>query len=136
MVREVDLIMGLQYLKDQSLYHDIKIDLGKVDGLYKDEGGEYREGPSEHQIDHFDLDDVHDPYRAVMVLSLGQQTLLVDEGVVLGVSQAEDNTPMRIAYNDFGDEMTFPQIYLGQPRSINPNVPSSVVTMAMSECSR
>ncbi|KAH9363179.1 hypothetical protein HPB48_011853 [Haemaphysalis longicornis] len=87
MVRKVDLIIGLQYLKNQSLYHDIRIDLGKVYGLYKDEDGEYREGSHEHQIDHFDidLDDFHDPYKAVMAMPLGQQTLLVDEGVVLAV---------------------------------------------------
>lgn len=125
MVKKVDVIMRLQYWKEQPLYRDMKVEFERVNRLCIAD-----EDALEDVIDGIDmeLDDVHDPYKAAMAMSLGQQTMLMDEDMIIAIVPAENGTPRNIVYNKFAEELTYPQIYLGQPCRINPNIPSSIMT--------
>ncbi|KAH7936791.1 hypothetical protein HPB49_004460 [Dermacentor silvarum] len=74
-------------------------------------------------------EDEPNPMEAALAMSLSQQTLVIDDSNVLVVASGEEITPQ-------AEELSFPQIYLGEPRNINPGSKPSVFTMASSECRR
>lgn len=70
-------------------------------------------------------------------LLIGQQhTLLWDEDKCLEIAPAQNRVPLSIIYDEHAEELSFPDIYLGQPRVFNPEVRVTPFMMATSEIRR
>ena len=70
-------------------------------------------------------------------LLIGQQhTLLWDEDKCLEIAPGQNRTPLSIIYDEFAEELSFPDIYLGQARRFNPDVRVTPFMMATSELRR
>ncbi|XP_072142204.1 uncharacterized protein [Dermacentor andersoni] len=134
MVKKTELLPWLVFLEKSTLYryYGIRISREKADKLCdnmvepSDENAKRIGDPVDH----------HDPMETALAMSLGQQTLIIDDSNVLVVAPGEGITPVSIVYDQHGEELSFPQIYLGEPRNISPDSKPSVCTMASSECRR
>nr|XP_029715803.1 uncharacterized protein LOC109402861 [Aedes albopictus] len=70
-------------------------------------------------------------------LLIGQQhTLLWDEDKCLEIAPGQNRTPLSIIYDEFAEELSFPDIYLGHPRTFKPEVRVTPFMMATSEIRR
>lgn len=70
-------------------------------------------------------------------LLIGQQhTLLWNEDMCLEIAPGQHRTPLSIIYDEFAEELSFPDIYLGHPRTFNPEVRVTPFMMATSELRR
>lgn len=65
-----------------------------------------------------------------------QQTMLWNEGRGLDIAPGQNRVPASSLYDQFAEEITFPQVYLGIPRQIKPGVRATPYTMCMSEIRR
>ncbi|XP_065304810.2 uncharacterized protein [Dermacentor albipictus] len=134
MVKKTELLPWLVFLEKSTLYryYGIRISREKADKLCdkvvepSDENAERIDDPVDH----------HNPMETALAMSLGQQTLIIDDSNVLVVAPGEGITPVSIVYDQHAEELSFPQIYLGEPRNISPDSKPSVYTMASSECRR
>lgn len=62
-------------------------------------------------------------------LSLYQETLFWPEDMILNLAPAAGERPLSLAFDEFAEEMSFPEIYYGQPRSFTQKVnPFAVAT--------
>lgn len=72
-----------------------------------------------------------------MELLIGQQhTLLWNEDKCLEIAPGQNRIPLSIIYDEFAEELSFPDIYLGHPRTFNPEVRVTPFMMATSEIRR
>nr|XP_029713647.1 uncharacterized protein LOC115257831 [Aedes albopictus] len=62
-----------------------------------------------------------------------QQTLLWNEDKCLEIAPAQNRMPLSIIYDEHAEELSFPDIYLGHPRTFNPEVRVTSFMMATSE---
>ncbi|KAH7983719.1 hypothetical protein HPB52_013876 [Rhipicephalus sanguineus] len=134
MVNTDDLRPCLAFLKQSTLYryYGIRISREQMDKVC-----ENLAEPSNENGEHVDYPEDNDnPMETSSAMSLGQQTLVIDDSNVLVIAPGEGVTPLNIAYDEHAEELSFPQIYLGEPRNINPTSKPSVYTMASSECRR
>lgn len=70
-------------------------------------------------------------------LLIGQQhTLLWNEDNCLEIAPGQNRTPLSIIYDEFAEELSFPDIYLGHGRAFNPDVRVTPFMMATSELRR
>lgn len=70
-------------------------------------------------------------------LLIGQQhTLLWNEDKCLEIAPGQNRVPLSIIYDEHAEELSFPDIYLGHPRSFNPDVRVTPFMMATSELRR
>ncbi|XP_058445649.1 uncharacterized protein LOC131426905 [Malaya genurostris] len=70
-------------------------------------------------------------------LLIGQQhTLLWDEDKCLELAPAQNTVPLSIIYDEHAEELSFPEIYLGHPRTFNPDIRVTPYMMATSELRR
>lgn len=83
----------------------------------------------------FDLE-VIDASNEVELLIGQQHTLLWNEDKCLEIAPGQNRTPLSIIYDEFAEELSFPDIYLGYPRSFNPEVRVTPFMMATSEIRR
>ncbi|KAL1417893.1 hypothetical protein MTO96_006034 [Rhipicephalus appendiculatus] len=65
---------------------------------------------------------IDDPIYANRILTLRQETLIWDDTAYLDISPGENITPQNLLYDEHAEELSFPQIYYGHPRRINPEV--------------
>ncbi|XP_037505577.1 uncharacterized protein LOC119381899 [Rhipicephalus sanguineus] len=134
MVKKDELRPWLAFLEQSTLYryYGITISREKMDKVCQNLAE-----PSNENCEHVDCPEDHNnPMEASLAMSLGQQTLVIDDSNVLVIAPREGVTPLNIAYDEHAEELSFPQIYLGEPRNINPASKPSVYTMASSECRR
>ena len=65
-----------------------------------------------------------------------QQTLLWNEDQCLEIAPAQNRRPLSFLYDQHAEELSFPQIYLGKPRTFNPGIKVTQFMMATSEIRR
>lgn len=65
-----------------------------------------------------------------------QQTLMWNEDKCLEIAPAQGKLPLSIIYDEFAEELSFPDIYLGHPRVFRPEVRVTPFMMATSELRR
>ncbi|CAN7985439.1 unnamed protein product, partial [Ixodes pacificus] len=112
LVKKADLILWLQYLLNTKLYkfYNINVDMGALDAIC-----DSLKQPTEDDSDHFEqeLDDIHDPYKVALVISLGQQTMIIADNQTLVMAPGEGERPLNIMDDPHAEELAFSQIYLG-----------------------
>ncbi|XP_062538206.1 uncharacterized protein LOC134206494 [Armigeres subalbatus] len=70
-------------------------------------------------------------------MMIGQQhTLMWNEDKCLELAPAQNQKPLSIIYDEFAEELSFPDIYLGHPRCFNREVHVTAFMMATSEVRR
>lgn len=80
--------------------------------------------------------EVIDPSNEVELLIGQQHTLLWNEDMCLQIAPGQNKTPLSIIYDEFAEELSFPDIYLGHPRTFKPDVRVTSFMMATSEIRR
>ncbi|XP_029708282.2 uncharacterized protein LOC109400233 [Aedes albopictus] len=65
-----------------------------------------------------------------------QQTLLWNEDKCLEIAPGQNRVPLSIIYDEHAEELSFPDIYLGQPRRFNSEIRVTPFMMATSELRR
>ncbi|XP_055632950.1 uncharacterized protein LOC129773377 [Toxorhynchites rutilus septentrionalis] len=88
--------------------------------------------PGSHQIDL----EVIDPSNDTELLIGQQHTLLWDEDKCLEIAPGQNQTPLSIIYDEYAEELAFPDIYLGHPRTFSSEVRVTPFMMATSEIRR
>ncbi|CAN8015237.1 unnamed protein product [Ixodes persulcatus] len=81
MVKNSDLILWLQYLLHTELYKFYnKVDIRAVDVICDN-----LQQPTEDDCNHFEqeLDDIYNPYEVAQVMSLGEQTMIIDDKLTI-----------------------------------------------------
>ncbi|KAH7965749.1 hypothetical protein HPB49_010360 [Dermacentor silvarum] len=79
-------------------------------------------------VDH--AEDLDNPMEAALAISLGQQTVVVDDRKALVMVPGKGKTPVSIVYGEHAEELAFAQIYFGESRKIKPDCKPSVYAMA------
>jgi hypothetical protein len=66
-------------------------------------------------------------------LAAGQRTLLWNENHCLDIAPGQHSTPMNIIYDKYNEELSFPSIYYGHPRTFSMNISVTPYMIATSE---
>lgn len=130
-MRKCDLLPWLKVLCDSTLYkhYNIKCNLIRLDNIIEvDEQDEIESLP--------ECTDLNDPIQVVTAVTLAQHTLIWDEDKFLAIAPGEGKKPLSILYAEHAEELSFPQIYLGEPRWVEASAKPTVFTHAMSEIRR
>lgn len=69
-------------------------------------------------------------------LTLDQHSLVYDEDTVITMAPCEGKRPVSILHDTHTEELSFPQIYLGQARCIAPQAKPTLFSIASSEIRR
>lgn len=77
-----------------------------------------------------------DPENEIELLLGQQQTLMWNEDKCLEIAPGQNRVPLSIIYDEHAEELSFPGIYLGQPRVFKPGVRVTPFMMATSELRR
>lgn len=77
-----------------------------------------------------------DPENEIELLLGQQQTLLWNEDKCLEIAPGQNRIPLSIIYDEHAEELSFPGIYLGQPRVFKPGVRVTPFMIATSELRR
>ncbi|XP_075526543.1 uncharacterized protein LOC142558274 [Dermacentor variabilis] len=130
-VRKCDLLPWLKVLCDSTLYkhYNIKCDFARL--------GDITEVDKQDEIESLpECADLNDPIQAATAMTLAQHTLIWDEDKFLVIAPGEGKKPLSILYDEHAEELSFPQIYLGEPRRVDASAKPTVFTHAMSEIRR
>ncbi|XP_042150314.1 uncharacterized protein LOC120844489 [Ixodes scapularis] len=130
-VRKCDLLPWLKLLCDSTLYkhYNIKCDFARLGDIIEvDEHDEIVLLPQ--------CSDLNDPIQVAAAMTLAQHTLVWDEAKFLAIAPGEGKRPVSILYDEHAEELSFPQIYLGEPRRVDASAKPTVFTHAMSEVRR
>lgn len=104
-------------------YHNIRFNPHTFESL-PPEGQEIDDNEVEKLID---VDDANDPTQCVVAMNASSHTVVYDDACmaglqnhshVLDIAPGEGQTPISLLHDTTGEELSFPQIYLGQPRKI------------------
>ncbi|KAL3218396.1 hypothetical protein MRX96_050728 [Rhipicephalus microplus] len=114
-------------------HYSINVDEGRLERLYRgavapDEDFNVEACP--------DLADLDDPMNVATALTLDQHTLVYDENAVLTMAPGEGKRTVSILYDTHAEELSFPQIYLGQAHCITPEAKPTLFFIASSEIRR
>ncbi|XP_042146305.1 uncharacterized protein LOC120843399, partial [Ixodes scapularis] len=130
-VKKCDLLPWLKLLCDSTLYkhYNIKCDFARLGDIVEvDEHDEIELLPQ--------CSDLNDPIQVATAMTLAQHTLVWDEDKFLAIAPGEGKRPVSILYDEHAEELSFPQIYLGEPRRVDASAKPTVFTHAMSEIRR
>ncbi|XP_040357685.2 uncharacterized protein LOC120841632, partial [Ixodes scapularis] len=130
-VKKCDLLPWLKLLCDSTLYkhYNIKCDFARLGDIVEvDEHDEIELLPQ--------CSDLNDPIQVATAMTLAQHTLIWDEDKFLAIAPGEGKRPVSILYDEHSEELSFPQIYLGEPRRVDASAKPTVFTHAMSEIRR
>ncbi|XP_042143722.1 uncharacterized protein LOC121834054 [Ixodes scapularis] len=130
-VKKCDLLPWLKLLCDSTLYkhYNIKCDFARLGDIVEvDEHDEIELLPQ--------CSDLNDPIQVATAMTLAQHTLVWDEDKFLAIAPGEGKRPVSILYDEHSEELSFPQIYLGEPRRVDASAKPTVFTHAMSEIRR
>ncbi|KAH7977043.1 hypothetical protein HPB52_023225 [Rhipicephalus sanguineus] len=83
-----------------------------------------------------DVTDLDDPTIVATALTLDQHSLVYDEDAVLTIAPGEGKRPVSTLYDTHAEELSFPQVYLGQARCIVPEASPISFSIASSEIRR
>nr|XP_029713677.1 uncharacterized protein LOC109418586 [Aedes albopictus] len=107
--------------------------------LYRHNGITFSED-NLHAIDiHPQVDDAIENLESendIEMLIGQQQTLLWNEDKCLEIAPGQNRVPLSIIYDEHAEELSYPDIYLGQPRRFNPEIKVTPFMMATSELRR
>ncbi|XP_042149867.1 uncharacterized protein LOC121837984, partial [Ixodes scapularis] len=130
-VKKCDLLPWLKLLCDSTLYkhYNIKCDFARLGDIVEvDEHDEIELLPQ--------CSDLNDPIQVATAMTLAQHTLVWDEDKFLAIAPGEGKRPVSILYDEHSEELSFPHIYLGEPRRVDASAKPTVFTHAMSEIRR
>ncbi|XP_040078914.1 uncharacterized protein LOC120850477 [Ixodes scapularis] len=130
-VKKCDLLPWLKLLCDSTLYkhYNIKCDFARLGDIVEvDEHDDIELLPQ--------CSDLNDPIQVATAMTLAQHTLVWDEDKFLAIAPGEGKRPVSILYDEHSEELSFPQIYLGEPRRVDASAKPTVFTHAMSEIRR
>ncbi|CAN7946669.1 unnamed protein product, partial [Ixodes hexagonus] len=111
MVNKSELAPWLSFLEKSPLYrfYGIKVSRERVDKLF-DSLVEPRDQNTERVEDP---EDQHNPVQAALAMSLGEHTLMDDDRNILVMAPGEGRSPLSVVFDEYPEELSFPQIYLG-----------------------
>lgn len=87
-------------------------------------------------VDNTDCIEMIEGDNDVELLIGQQQTLMWNEDKCLEIAPGQNRVPLSIIYDEHAEELSFPDIYLGHPRTFNPDVRVTPFMMATSELRR
>ena len=141
----------LRYLVDQPLYkiYNVQVDWSKLDRRYNtgvsihnkaststvnatDSEQNQRRNENVGEIEGLETERVPESE----VLLARQHTLLWDEDRCLDIAPGQKSTPVNIIYDRYAEDLSFPAIYYGVPRTLNIDVSVTAYMMATSEIRR
>ncbi|KAL3204302.1 hypothetical protein MRX96_041265 [Rhipicephalus microplus] len=114
-------------------HYGINIDEGRLERLYWEAVAPEEDFNVEACPDLADLDD---PMNVATALTLEQNTLVYDENAVLTMAPGDAKRTVSILYITHAEELSFPQIYLGQAQRITPEAKPTSFFIASSEIRR
>lgn len=127
MVKKANIKAWLDYLVQTPLYrfYNITVDEDNLDAIPDDDDEDLDEL---EEID--EIKDLEDPLEYVAARDAVAQTVLLDEATLaadllqqyshfLALAPGEGKTPISLFDDNFAEELSFPQIYLGEPRKVN-----------------
>ncbi|XP_037558151.1 uncharacterized protein LOC119435325 [Dermacentor silvarum] len=114
-------------------YFAITLDASSLDALPDDDAFQLLEDSVETIPQ---CPDVHNPVDACVALNAFEQSVVWDEERYLAIAPGEHRQPLSILYDERAEELSFPQIYLGEPRRVKAEAHPTPFTYATSEIRR
>ncbi|KAH7948973.1 hypothetical protein HPB49_003657 [Dermacentor silvarum] len=114
-------------------YLGITLDASSLDALPDDDAFQLLEDSVETITQ---CPEVHNTVDVCVALNALEQSVVWDEELYLGIAPGEHRQPLSILYYERAEELSFPQIYLGEPRPVKAEVHSTPFTYATSEIRR
>lgn len=130
-VKKSTLKLWLKYLIKTPLYKDNNISINEQFFLDISSNKEHNENSANFEIESMDQTSTETDY-----LLAHQQTLLWNEERILCLAPGQNKRPLSILMDNNAEELSFPDIYLGQPRTFKSDVKVSWFMMATSEIRR
>ncbi|XP_063979337.1 uncharacterized protein LOC135163656 isoform X2 [Diachasmimorpha longicaudata] len=131
-VRKRSIKVWLRYLKDTPLYTSYGV---AVDDRFLNDNNEC-EVADDIVFDEDGDNDILEQIPIGESLIAQQQTLMWDENMYLSIAPGEENVPISLLFDEHAEELSFPQIYLGQFRQFRDGVVATAFMMASSELRR
>ncbi|XP_037958820.1 uncharacterized protein LOC119688206 [Teleopsis dalmanni] len=131
-VRKRSIKVWLRYLKDTPLYTSYDVAL---DDRFLNDNNEC-EVADDIVFDEDGDNDILEQIPIGESLIAQQQTLMWDENMYLSIAPGEGNVPISLLFDEHAEELSFPQIYLGQFRQFRDGVVATAFMMATSELRR
>ena len=127
-VKKSDILPWLMFLVEQPLYKYYKITV---------DWGSFEMNNADTELSQVDIESLQVENTSESELIYAQQqTMFWDEDRCLEIAPGQSSIPLSLLFDEYAEELSFPQIYLGVGRCIKEGVRATPCTHCMSEIRR